>query len=221
MNYYHQCKEVTIEISNIKQIPADQLGLFWDYHKHSLLNFIKHLGQGISADWQDQDTAPTAVEILTIPGLKIPVKSTYPVLFYPLSEGRYDICLHGADSTDTLRNVTVEKNRLTDIDRIPVKIAAEKSLPDHFALTPPYPNPFNPLTRFMLQCLKEGYTELRIYDIRGRQIDILYEGFLPAGSHTFLWNGTNRFGKTVSSGIYIIYAKKNERTVRQKTVLIR
>jgi flagellar hook assembly protein FlgD len=88
-------------------------------------------------------------------------------------------------------------------------------------LNPPYPNPFNPETTIQLYTSTSQKTSLIIYNIQGHQIKTLYTEFLPAGTHTFRWDGTQDNGKEVASGIYIIYAKNNRQTVRQKAVIIR
>ncbi|MCB2220876.1 MAG: carboxypeptidase regulatory-like domain-containing protein [Bacteroidetes bacterium] len=47
MNYYHQCREVTIEISDVKLIPASQLNAHWEYNRRSLLNYMEQATCGL------------------------------------------------------------------------------------------------------------------------------------------------------------------------------
>lgn len=47
MNYFHQCREVTLEISDIKLIPESQLEAHWIYNKRSLINYIKQVYYGV------------------------------------------------------------------------------------------------------------------------------------------------------------------------------
>lgn len=47
MNYYAQCREVTIECSNNKTPSASQLPNFWNYNKASMLNFMEEALNGI------------------------------------------------------------------------------------------------------------------------------------------------------------------------------
>jgi hypothetical protein len=47
MNYWHKCREVTIELSTTKLPPASQLLNFWNYDYHSYLNFIEQTLYGI------------------------------------------------------------------------------------------------------------------------------------------------------------------------------
>lgn len=41
MNYFHYCREVTMEISNIKTLPPAQLPAYWGYNYRSLLNYMQ------------------------------------------------------------------------------------------------------------------------------------------------------------------------------------
>jgi len=47
MNYFHQCREATIEISNTKNPPASQLLNFWNYNYKSFLNYMQQSLYGI------------------------------------------------------------------------------------------------------------------------------------------------------------------------------
>ena len=221
MNDYHKCKEITIEISDTKQYPAAHLGELWKYHKRSLLNFIKRVNEGITGDFRALEQIPESVEILNLPGVIIPLEASDSLFFYPLAAGKYNICLHYFNETDTLYQVEVIPHHLTDITRIPVHISSPLYTTGIFTLNSPYPNPFNPETSILLQTSTTGKTTLKIYNIRGNLIKTLFEGFLPAGSRTFRWNGTQDDGKEVPSGVYIISAKNNGKSVRQKAILIR
>ncbi|OFY31103.1 MAG: hypothetical protein A2X09_15515 [Bacteroidetes bacterium GWF2_43_11] len=56
MNYFQQCREVTIEISNTKTPPASQLPNFWNYNYRSLLNYMEQVTYGISGIVTDSIT---------------------------------------------------------------------------------------------------------------------------------------------------------------------
>lgn len=47
MNYYKHCREVTIELSDVKLIPASQHLAHWEYNFRSLLNYIEQAGYGL------------------------------------------------------------------------------------------------------------------------------------------------------------------------------
>ena len=79
-----------------------------------------------------------------------------------------------------------------------------KTLPDKFSLQQNYPNPFNPVTQIRYGLPSETCVSLIIYDILGREILILINNeHKQAGWHTIYWNGNNKNGTAVSSGVYI------------------
>ena len=65
-NWYRHGREVTIEISNTKLPPANQLPSFWEYNKRSLLNYIEHIFYGISGVVTDTLGNPVRAKITII-----------------------------------------------------------------------------------------------------------------------------------------------------------
>jgi PKD repeat protein len=53
MNYFQHCREVTIEISNTKLIPASELDDHWEYNRRSLLNYMNQSLYGIKGTVTD------------------------------------------------------------------------------------------------------------------------------------------------------------------------
>jgi len=47
MNYFQQCREVTMEISDVKLIPASQLLNHWNYNYRSMLNYMEQVTYGV------------------------------------------------------------------------------------------------------------------------------------------------------------------------------
>ena len=43
MNYYHNCREMTMEISTIKLLGSEQLPEYWRFMQHSLVNYIAEI----------------------------------------------------------------------------------------------------------------------------------------------------------------------------------
>ena len=79
-----------------------------------------------------------------------------------------------------------------------------KSLHIDFSLLQNYPNPFNPVTQIRYGLPSEIRVSIKIYDILGREITVLVNNETKqAGWHTIYWNGTNKNGIAVSSGVYI------------------
>lgn len=71
-----------------------------------------------------------------------------------------------------------------------------------FTLSANYPNPFNPSTTIEYRVLEAGNLSLAVYDALGREIDILTTGFHEKGDYRITWNGRDKAGREVPSGIY-------------------
>lgn len=88
------------------------------------------------------------------------------------------------------------------IDRT-VGVDEVSELPTVFALNQNYPNPFNPSTQIKYALPKESAVTLRIYNVLGQEVVTLVDNVpKSAGYYTVLWNGRNRSGSQVASGIY-------------------
>ena len=77
-----------------------------------------------------------------------------------------------------------------------------QSLPTAFALEQNYPNPFNPTTIVRFGLPTQAFVTLKVYDVLGREVSTLLEEERPAGYFDVRWNGTNRSGLKVASGVY-------------------
>jgi hypothetical protein len=60
-----------------------------------------------------------------------------------------------------------------------------------------YPNPFNPTTQLHFALPDGGNVSLIIYDILGRQVAALANGFYGAGTYDVTWNAS-----LAASGVY-------------------
>ena len=93
-------------------------------------------------------------------------------------------------------------------------LVKEVQIPTEYSLSQNYPNPFNPITtiRYSLPG-GEWRTEngerttllsvsLKIYNILGQEVKALVDEVKEAGYYTVTWDGRDRFGNEVVSGIY-------------------
>jgi len=71
-------------------------------------------------------------------------------------------------------------------------------IPDNFQLFQNFPNPFNSLTTIKFYLPKGEYVTLKLYSIRGQEIETLVAGEVPAGLHELHWTAKN-----LASGVYI------------------
>jgi len=88
-----------------------------------------------------------------------------------------------------------------------------------------FPNPFNNQTVISANVTKSSALTLKIFDMLGREIYTKNKSISSAGNVGFNWNGTNKFGEGVSSGIYFYqiseysHGKTNRSKIRKMTLL--
>lgn len=90
-----------------------------------------------------------------------------------------------------------------------------------FALHQNYPNPFNPTTTITFDMPAAGRAVLRIYNVKGQLVDTLLDGFVQAGDVRISWDGKDRQGRPVASGIYFYNLQAGGKSASRKMVLIR
>jgi hypothetical protein len=103
------------------------------------------------------------------------------------------------DDDSTVSNVAIL--RIT----VDIVSAAEESPrePARFALYQNVPNPFNPTTTITYDVPAGGTrVSLDVYDVRGRLVARLVDGRQSPGRKQVTWDGTDRRGQHVSSGVY-------------------
>jgi hypothetical protein len=93
--------------------------------------------------------------------------------------------------------------------------------PNQFSLSQNYPNPFNSSTEIQFSLASPGPASLVIYDIQGREVRLLLDGNLEAGSHSAIWNGLNDDSKPVSSGVYFYKLLAGDATQTNRMTLLR
>jgi hypothetical protein len=93
--------------------------------------------------------------------------------------------------------------------------------PQVFTLSHNAPNPFNPATVISFRLVRAVAARLAVYDALGREVAMLAEGFLPAGNHEVRWNGRDRYGNPVSSGVYLYRLEVDGKAETRKMTLVR
>ncbi|UCH62105.1 MAG: right-handed parallel beta-helix repeat-containing protein [Fidelibacterota bacterium] len=94
-------------------------------------------------------------------------------------------------------------------------------IPAEFALDQNHPNPFNPETHIYYQLPRSSTLSLRIYDIQGRLVRTLVEGYQNPGYHTIVWDSRDDRGRAVASGVYLYIMAADEFREAHRMVLLR
>ncbi|MDP2172832.1 MAG: FlgD immunoglobulin-like domain containing protein [Candidatus Cloacimonadaceae bacterium] len=84
-----------------------------------------------------------------------------------------------------------------------------------------YPNPFNPETTISFDMPASGNANLSIYNVKGQLVRTLVNETRPFGRNSVVWNGKDKSGNAVSSGIYFYRLSANGRSERKKMMLMK
>lgn len=90
-----------------------------------------------------------------------------------------------------------------------------------FTISNYYPNPFNNATNVKIKVTTPQKIDVIVFDILGRKIKTISNGFLSDGSHEFIWDGTTNNGNGVSSGVYYIVADGANHQEWKKVTLVK
>ena len=88
--------------------------------------------------------------------------------------------------------------------------------PTTFRLSPAYPNPFNASTRLTYDIDRPGLVTLKLFDIAGRQIKVLEDGYRTARRYEYSLNAGD-----LPSGVYVVRLERGAEVASQKIILMK
>jgi len=98
--------------------------------------------------------------------------------------------------------VSVEENGLSGI-------------PTSFNVSQNYPNPFNPSTKIVYKVAEASNVNITVFDVLGREVEVLVNGFKSAGTYELTFNAEN-----LPSGLYLYtFEAGNTRITKKMTLL--
>ncbi len=89
-------------------------------------------------------------------------------------------------------------------------------VPDGFELGQNYPNPFNPKTNVKIQMPKSGFVKLAVFDITGKEVAVLVNENLNAGTYNVDFDASQ-----LASGTYFYRIETGNFTEVKKMVLVK
>ena len=134
-------------------------------------------------------------------------------------------------ATDVQRWLTQARGlALTDADSQRGIVFLEQLLssliPKETALLHNYPNPFNPETWIPYRLAHAADVQITIYNTRGtvvRRLDLGHQsaGFYTARAQAAHWDGRNRHGELVASGVYFYQLRAGDYTALRRMVILK
>jgi len=127
--------------------------------------------------------------------------------------------VYAKDEIGNLGRDSVEFN--VDSISIGIEEDSESRNPTNYVLEQNYPNPFNPITRLRYAVPKSSKVSLIVYNLMGQEVIRWDERRTEPGYYEKTWNGTNRLGNPVASGIYIYRLIAGDFIQTKKMVLLK
>ena len=97
------------------------------------------------------------------------------------------------------------------LDNAPVKV-----IPKDYALSPVYPNPFNPSATVRFDVPEVSRVELQVYDVTGKLVETLLDDKMTAGQHQFTWQP-----QELATGTYFLRLITANQTFTQKVTYVK
>jgi hypothetical protein len=83
------------------------------------------------------------------------------------------------------------------------------------------PNPFAGGTVIRFAVPSQMRARISVYDVMGREIDVIADSVMEPGSHQVEWDGKDRHGRQVSSGIYFYRFTTPNAVMHRKMVMLK
>mgnify|MGYP000008721355 CR=1 FL=1 len=198
----------------------DELTLQW-INEPNVENFISlsDLGMPYSCtQWGDEDI--TGIPIIVDGGAGV---SGGDILFNWFNTDAYPSYVF-IDHTMTVRHMINNADFSVELanqwigemlNNLDVK-ETQVNLPDIFYLHENYPNPFNASTTIEYDLKENRDIKLSVFDLSGREVDVIRENYQIIGTHTVAWETSD-----VPSGVYFFRLSSGKFVQTRKAVLLK
>jgi hypothetical protein len=107
-------------------------------------------------------------------------------------------------------------------DFINQKLAEIQFIPTQFELSKNFPNPFNPITTIRYGLPEAERVILKVYNLLGEEVvALLNDEEKAAGYHVAIWDGRDKHGRSVASGVYMYRIRAGSFAKTQKMALVK
>ncbi len=86
----------------------------------------------------------------------------------------------------------------------------------HLSVSQNYPNPFNPSTKIVYSVTEASNVNITVFDILGREVEVLVDGFKSTGTYELTFNAEN-----LPSGLYLYTFEAGSTRITKKMTLLK
>uniref|UniRef100_A0A7V2ZHV4 T9SS type A sorting domain-containing protein n=1 Tax=Ignavibacterium album TaxID=591197 RepID=A0A7V2ZHV4_9BACT len=127
---------------------------------------------------------------------------------------RFDVDYNiGTTKSDTIEFLITDNNRIN----ITKQFIFNYTVPKEYKLEQNYPNPFNPGTRISWQSPVGSWQTIKLYDLLGREIETIVDGYYETGFHSTLFI----VNSSLPSGVYFYRLQAGDFVQTKKMMLLR
>ncbi len=116
----------------------------------------------------------------------------------------------GSDNAENTDFITIKYSSTIGLQNI------TELIPKEYSLEQNYPNPFNPVTKLRFRIPAGSFVRIAVFDILGKNVDVLVNEELKAGSYEADWNASQ-----FPSGVYFYTLSAGTYTETKKMILIK
>jgi uncharacterized protein len=172
----------------------------------------------------DIELPPTAIVFNTGHRIKVDISSSN----YP----RYEVNPNTGNAPNDRTSPQIASNTIhiggdyasrISLPVIPVMtgITKKTQIPIKHALAANYPNPFNAATIIEYTVSSPQHVVLEIYDSLGRHVNTLLDAAQNSGVHRLVWEGIDKKGVPVPSGVYVYQLRAGHFVSSRKMLLVK
>ncbi len=220
MNYFHQCREFTLELSNTKLPQANQLPNYWNWNYRSLLNYMEEVLFGIKGVVTDSITGKPLKAKIFISSHDIDSSHIYSSLpkgnyHRPIYAGTYSFTFSASGyKTKTVQNITIS-NRSTvvqDVQLAPANIGINENSIENSVKV--FPNPTNGKLTIFISDLTDEFIEIDLLNLQSQNI---YSENIKNKSNEYFSHSLDL--SHYSKGIYIFKITNNSYVISKKIII--
>lgn len=212
MNYYQKCREVTIEISNTKIVAENQLPNYWNYLKHSLINYMMDATNGFHGQTTDSITHYAVKSKLTILNHDIDSSEIYSndsgYYYRPIGAGNYNLQFSATGYySKTYYGVSISQDStlLLNVELVPKIDVVENSKRNYSVNVFP-----NPVGNIIYVNSLSDISDIKLFSVNGAKL--------------FTWDGINSKSTKLnlseySAGVYFIMLNIDKSTMVKKIII--
>lgn len=176
LNYYHQCRDVTIEIASEKKTSTTTLPNFWNYLHRSLLHYIYEASLGINGQITDSVTQAPLEALVFITSHDNNQSCVYSYLpsgnyFRPIKSGSYSITYSSPGYRSKTFAITIQDGERIDqdVELVPTNYNVQGINMEQIITI--YPNPSNNQIKIDFGTLTETPKKITFISMKGEIIN--------------------------------------------------